>query len=423
MKPLTAKLQSSQTLFVGIDWADREHAICIIDPDGKCTHSDLTHEPAAISEWVEKLKRQFPDCNICIAIEQSKGALVHALMNLGGLTLYPINPKQLANYRTALNPSGKKDDPADAELLAMFLKNHQDKLRPWLPDSPEMREIAQLTELRRKMVDSRKSLVQRLKCTLKLYFPLVLSLYGNNLAHPLLLDLLKRWSTLAELKRVHPQTLRRFLREHGIKNEEQQTTLINTIRSAVPLTDDQAIIRPRSLYVVVLVEQILLLNKNVKQFDKEIAEAVARHPDEKLFRALPGAGDAMAPRLMAAFGDDRERYQAAEEIGACSGIAPVTRSSGKYHSVKKRNACNKFLRQTFHEFADHARKWSPWSKAFYQMKKASGMKHHAILRALAYKWIRIIFHLWKNSEIYNEDHYIAQLKRNNSPVIKFLETT
>lgn len=423
MKPFTPKMPTSQTLFVGIDWADKEHALCIFDPDGECTHATLTHEPKAISEWVENLKLQFPDCEICIAIEQSRGALVHALMDFDALTLYPINPKQLANFRTALNPSGKKDDPTDAELLTMFLKNHQPQLRPWVPDSPAMREIALLTELRRKTVDSRKSLVQQLKSCLKLYFPLALNLYGNDLSHPLLLDLLKRWPTLAQLKQVHPRTLRAFLNDHRIKNEERQTTLIETIRSAVPLTRDQAIIKPQAMYVVMLVEQIRVLNKAIKQSDEEISEKFSQHPDEQLFRNLPGAGAAMAPRLMAAFGDDRERYQAAEEIGAHSGIAPITRSSGKYHSVKKRNACNKFLRQTFHEFAGHARKWSIWSQAFYNMKKTSGMKHHAILRALAYKWIRIIFHLWKNKKTYDESHYIAQLKRNNSPIIKFLETT
>jgi len=423
MKPLTQKLPATQTLFVGIDWADKEHALCIIDPEGACTHDTLTHDPEAISEWVANLKQQFPDCNIVIAIEQSKGALVHALMNFGELTIYPINPKQFANFRMAIDPSGKKDDPGDAELLATFLKHHQQKLRPWVPDSPETRQIAQFTELRRKAVDSRKSLVQKLRSCLKLYFPLALKLYGNDLTHPLLLDLIKRWPSLEQLKRAHPATLRAFLKDHGIKNKERQTELIEAIRSAVPLTNDSAIIKPQSMYVVMLVKQIRDLNKAVKQFDEEIATAFAKHPDVQLFRSLPGSGDALAPRLMTAFGDDRDRYEAADEMESHSGIAPVTRSSGKYHSVKKRNACNKFLRQTFHEFADHARQWSAWAKAFYKMKRASGMKHHAALRALAYKWIRIIFRLWKNREIYNEAHYIDRLKRNNSPIIKFMETT
>jgi len=120
-------------------------------------------------------------------------------------------------------------------------------------------------------------------------------------------------------------------------------------------------------------------------------------------------------------GTDRDRFDTAEEIQNYSGIAPVTRQSGKVRHVSRRYACPKFLRQTFHEFADHARKWSAWSKAFYNMKIAAGFKHHAAVRALAYKWIRVLFYLWKTRTVYDEAVYIEQLKKRNSPVINFLE--
>jgi len=122
-------------------------------------------------------------------------------------------------------------------------------------------------------------------------------------------------------------------------------------------------------------------------------------------------------------GSDRDRYDNAAEVSSHTGIAPVTRSSGKFRSVKKRNACNKFLRQTFHEFASHSRQWSDWAGAYYRMQKSKGMKHHAAVRALAYKWIRIIFYLWKNEKTYDEQHYLNQLKAKNSPILQFLKTS
>jgi hypothetical protein len=52
---------------------------------------------------------------ILVCLEQSRGALIHFLMGYECLELYPLNPKQLANHREALPPSGAKDDPFDAE--------------------------------------------------------------------------------------------------------------------------------------------------------------------------------------------------------------------------------------------------------------------------------------------------------------------
>ena len=99
------------------------------------------------------------------------------------------------------------------------------------------------------------------------------------------------------------------------------------------------------MYVVAIVNQILELNKSIAAFDEQIAEAIAKHSDEKIFRSLPGAGDALVPRMIAGMGSDRDRYDNAAEVQSHTGIAPVTRSSGKFRSVKKRSACNKFIRQ------------------------------------------------------------------------------
>lgn len=399
-KIISPKIET--TLFVGIDWADEEHALCIITPDGITKQLTLKQDADAIQQWVSEIQQQFPDCEIRIAIEQSKGALVHALLNFGDLHLYPINPKQASNFRTALSPSGKKDDPGDAEMLALLLQHHLEKLRPWKPNDQETRTIANLSELRRKLVDDRKALVQKLNSILETYFPVMRKLFKEKLATSLPLKILKRWSDHATMKRVKPSTFKKFLSEHGMKNEEKQTELLKAIRSTTLLTKDKSITETNGMYVVAIVNQILELNKSIKQFDEQIAEAIAKHPDENIFRSLPGAGDVMVPRMIAGMGSDRDRYDNAAEVSSHTGIAPITRSSGKSRSVKKRNACNKFLRQTFHEFASHSRHWSDWAGAYYRMQKSKGMKHHAAVRALAYKWIRIIFYLWKNKKTYDE---------------------
>jgi transposase len=421
-QPETAPTPGPDDLLIGIDWADREHTLCLFDGEQPPEHSRLEQDPQAIAEWVAGLQSRFPGRQITIALEQSHGALIHALLGCDGLVLYPINPKQLANYRKAFAPSGAKSDPADAELLAMFLREHQRRLRPFVPDDPLTRKLARLTELRRREVDERKRFVQQLTDCLKLYFPLLLTLFANKLADELLLGLLRRWPSLAELKRAHPRTLRKFLAECGVRDRDRQTKLIEGFRAAVPLTADKAIIEPNALYAQSLARRIAELNASVENFDKQIAAAVAVHPDESLFRAVPGAGDVLVPRLIAAFGTDRSRYDDAAQMQTYSGIAPVTKESGSSRQVVKRFHCPVFLRQTFHEFADQARKWSRWSKAFYRMKRAAGFRHQAAVRALAFKWIRILYRLWQTRETYDEARYLKQLERRCSPVLQYLES-
>lgn len=421
MNPQTPS--SQPIVSIGIDWADCKHDVWIIAPRAVQNHETIEHDPAAIAEWVASLKERFPGHRLLIALEQSRGPLIAALADYEELELYPLNPKQLSSYRDALYPSGRKNDRVDAELLARFLVAHRDAVRPWRPDSVETRRIAAMSELRRKLVDERKRLVSKLRSTLKLYFPLVLKLTRRELHNGLILELLDRWPTLEKLKRAHPRTLRQFFAKHRITDEDRQSQLIDTIRAAAALTKDKAIVETNSVYVQVIVRQIGELNEGIGDFEDQLQELVAQHPDAPLFRACPGAGDAMVPRLIAGFGSDRDRYQSAEELQCYSGIAPIEKESGNSKFVLKRIACPTFLRQTFHEFADQARKWSTWSRAFYQMKRAAGMKHQAAVRALAYKWIRILFRCWKTHTPYSEATYLAQLKRKGSPVVAFLETT
>lgn len=408
-----------ESVVVGIDWADQTHVVCLIDAHGRSEIAPLEQSPEAIDEWVAELQRRFPGRTFAVAVEQSKGALIHALMKYETIVLYPINPKQLSRYRDALHPSGGKDDPGDAELLARFLLLHASKLRPWKPDTEETRKLGRYVEIRRKLVEERKRLTLQLDSALKQYFPLLMLLFPSKLAA--LLALLDRWPSLGELQRAHPRTLRAFLKEQGIRDADRQTQLIETIRAAAPLTRDPAIVEPSAVYAQTLARQLGELVQSIEQFDQRIAELTARHPDQEIFRSLPGAGDALVPRMIAAFGSDRERYDSAEEIQCHSGIAPVTRRSGKTEHVSRRHACPKFLRQTFHEFADHARKWSAWSKAYYEHKRAAGCRHHAAVRALAFKWLRIIFRLWKTRTTYDEAAYIRQLQTRNSPLAQMLE--
>lgn len=407
--------------FVGIDWADQEHAVCIIN-DETTRETTLDQTPEAIAAWVAELQQQFGERPVAVALEQKRGALIAALLQYPTLVLFPINPKQLARYRESLAPGGGKNDPEDARLLAEFLQKHLDRLRPWAPDDVQTRQLARLCELRRKAVEARKQAVQQLTDTLKQSFPLALEIAGA-LTTLRALALLKRWPTHHALRRANPETLRRFFREHGTRDPQRLDELVQRIRTATPLTRDPAIVEPAGLWTETLVKQVRMFHDAIAGFEKEIARLFRAHEDAALFEGLPGAGAALAPRLLVAFGSQRDRYESALDVQTYSGIAPVTKSSGKSKHVQRRFACPRFLRQTFHEFAQHTRKKSAWSRAYYRMLRARGKKHQAAIRALAYKWIRILFQVWKTRTPYDELRYLQTLRNRNSPIINFLETT
>ena len=161
---MNAKHQSQNILFIGLDWADQEHVCCLkSSAAAKGIVETIRHEPEVIAEWVAGLNVRFPHHRVLVALEQSRGAVIAALAEHQELELYPINPRQLSSYRDSLFPSGTKNDPGDAKLLADFLQHQQHKLRRWQPDAVETRRIAGLCELRRKLVEDRKRLVLQLK--------------------------------------------------------------------------------------------------------------------------------------------------------------------------------------------------------------------------------------------------------------------
>lgn len=408
-------------LFIGIDWADQEHEAYVLDRDGKGTRETIEQTPEAIDAWVAAKIEQAGGRPIGILLEQKRGALIHALMFRENVVLYPVNPKQLAAYRKSYDNAGGKSDRGDAWLMARMLCERQTLLKPWQPDDESTRLLARLCETRRQLVDERTRLSNQLISQLKGYFPGILRLKTGNALSPLLLALLRRWPDPRKLRRADPQLLHKVMKQFGRRSQEQRDELIKEFRGGKLLTSDTALIEPAAMLVKTLVKQIEVVRESIGKMDEKIDAEMNQHPDASLFTALPGAGKALAPRLLAALGSQRDRFENADELAALSGIAPVTIQSGKSRHVRRRFACPKFLRQTYHEFADQARKWCPWSKAYYRMQRARGSGHNDALRKLAYRWIRILIRVWKDRRPYDPDAYLETIQRKNPSIIPYLD--
>jgi transposase len=402
--------------FVGLDWADQRHVVTLREVGtNQQQRFELDQKPEALQNWIQQLRERFGGRPVAIAVEQKRGALIYALMHVEFLCLYPVNPQTLSQFRKAFYPSGAKDDPVDADLLLEILMTHRQHLRVWVPDDELTRSIQLLTEDRRHLVDERTALTNQLTAALKMYFPQGLEWFGD-LHTARACAFLERWSSLQALKRASPSSIRKFYRDQGYRGEDKLKRLIADIRNAQPLTSDGAVLLAGSMKVQALVTQIALLTESIERYDRKIAALFDQHDDSTLFGSFPGAGVSLAPRLLAAFGSDRTRFEFAAEMQQLSGIAPVTEKSGAGIWIHWRLACCKFLRQTFHEFAGQSILRSDWSRAYYDQLKKRGKSHHAALRALAFKWIRIIFRCWKDRIPYDDAVYCNSLKLRRSPL-------
>lgn len=403
---------------VGIDWADQKHVLCL-QPTGneKTEPCELEQKPDALHEWVAKLRVRFEGRPVGIAIEQSRGAVIHALMMYDFLVLYPINPKALARYREAFRASGAKDDPLDAELLLDLLRLHRSRLRAWLPDTVETRRLQLLAEYRRKLVNNRIRHTNRTTSLLKMYFPQALD-WAGELGTVQSCDFLENWPALGAIQHARPSQLRNFYQQHHGRNLDLIEERLRQISTARSLTDDPAIVDALSLAVQAEAAQLRPIIESISRFDQILAQQFASHPEHELYESFPGAGPVYAPRLLTALGTDRSRWESAADLQCHSGIAPVTEKSGKSCWIHRRLACSNFVRQTFHEFAAQSVRYSIWARAYYDQMRGRGLRHPAAVRTLAFKWIRIIYRCWKDQKPYDEQIHMESLRAKQSPLLK-----
>lgn len=407
------------TAFIGLDWADSKHDICLQSSDSaKRQFDQIAHRVADIEHWALGLQQRFGG-PIAIALELRKGPIVYALQKYDFFVLFPINPSMLANYREAFSPSGAKDDPTDAELALELLLHHRDKLTVLQPQSAPMRSLIYLVEQRRRLVDDKTRLTNRLGNVLKQYYPQTLEWFDNT-DTVLFCDFITRWPTLTQAKRARRTTLEHFFADHHMHRAQVIERRLKAIKTAQPLTEDEALISSHQLHAQVLVEQLRVTLQVIQRFDDDIARIAPTHADYHLFSTLPGAGPHLTPRLMVAFGEQRERYHNASQFQSYCGVAPVTERSGKKSWVHWRWQCPTFLRQTMVEWAAQTINKSFWAGAYYRQQRQKGCTYQAAVRALAFKWVRILYHCWQTRTPYDESKYLEALRRRGSPLLKQL---
>jgi len=405
-------------LVIGLDRSDRKADLHLITPaTGQHRSETIDTSPEALWEWLLELRQTHPQARVALCLEQPAVHLVAFLEAYEWITLFPINPITLQKYREAFVTSRAKDDGKDACYLAELLLNHADKLKAWAPEDSATRAVQQLVFHRRALVDERTGLTNRLIALLKQYFPQALFLCGEDLWRPLATRFLLKWSSLQAVQKAKPATLKTFYYLNGSRSAKLLEQRLALVQRAVPVSDESALIDSFSLRVQLIARQLQLLQQTIHSFDQQIAAAFARHPDRAIFESLPGAGPVLGPRLLASVGSQRERFGRAANLQCYTGVAPVTKRSGGSCHIHRRYLCPKFHRQSFHEYAKESVLWSRWAAAYYLQQRTRGSHHHTAVRALAFKWQRIIWKCWQTRTAYQEQIYEAALRKNGSRLV------
>ena len=410
-------------VIVGLDRSDKKADLCLIDVrTGQRRTATIDTAPEALWEWLLELRQQYPEARVGLCLEQPAVHLISFLETYAWITLHPINPLTLQKYREAFVTSRAKDDAKDAEYLADLLWSHHAKLPVWAPEDSATRAVQQLVFHRRSVVDERTALTNRLQALLKPYFPQALTLCGEDLWRPLATAFLLKWPSLGAVQKAKAATLKQFYYLHGSRSQRLIEQRLALVAQAVPVTEELAVIESFVLRVQLICRQLQALQRTLGAFDQQLGAAYAAHPDRELFASLPGAGPVLGPRLLASLGSQRERFgQSAAQLQCYTGIAPVTKRSGGSCRIHRRYLCPKFHRQSFHEYAKESILWSRWAGAFYLQQRTKGCAHHTAVRALAFKWQRILWRCWQDRQPYDDARYEAALHKRNSPVVALLD--
>ena len=405
--------------YIGLDWGDQRHAVQIqAAAGGPVDQSELEQRPH-VPRLGGPARERFGGRPVGIAIEQRRGAVIHALMQYEFLVLYPVNPKALARYREAFHPSGAKDDPTDAALLLDLLRKHRDQLRPWHPDTVTARQLQLLCEHRRKLVNLRGGLTNRITSLLKQYFPQALDWVGT-LDSRQACDFLTKWPTLAAVQRARPTTVRRFYQQHNCRRAPVIATRLDQMATAQPLTTDPAIVDTLALAVQSYAAQLRPLLEAIDTFDTQIAAVFAAHPDRELFRSFPAPGPSARPALRPPSAPTApagtRRPSSSHTWAARRSPNAAARPSGCITAWPVRSSSSRRFTNM-----PTSRSASPSGRAATTIStRGRGNTHHAALRSLAFKWMRILFRCWQDRTPYDEARYLDALRRHGSPLVKEL---
>lgn len=400
---------------VGIDWGGAEHALCVLDARGRVVGTRVVaHTVDAVHAALRWVREQTgaPPAAIAVGLETPHGVIVDTLLD-HGFAVWAINPKQLDRFRDRFTAAGAKDDPRDAHVLADALRTDRRAFRAVVPSDPQVVQLRELCRMVHDLQVEEGRVANRLRAQLERVHapwlalspaadePWVWTLLGAT-PHPAAWPSLGRRRVTAAL---HAHRIRR------LTGEEVLTAVRAPTLTAAPGVADAV-----ALQIASLVPQLVLLHQQhtaaTHQLDHLLATLATaeraegeppEHRDVEILQSLPGAGRIVtATMLTEAAGPLAARDYAT--LRAYTGVAPITKRSGKRRVVHMRYACNGRLRNAVYHWARVSLQHDAAARAYYDQLRARGHHHARALRSVGDRWLRIVTAMLTTRTLYDPAH-------------------
>jgi len=394
-------------LFVGDDWAEDHHDVEIGGDDGRrLAKKQFPEGVAGLAGLHALIADHLPEdadpADVVIGIETDRGPWVQALI-AAGYTVYAVNPLQAARYRERHGTSGSKSDPGDAHVLAELVRLDRAHHRPVAGDSDTAEHVKVLARTHQSMIWSRQRQSNMLRSMLREFYPAALLAFGDDLTGRDALAVLAVAPSPEQGRRLTTARVVTVLRKAGRKRNHQVIAeqIVAALRTE-QLAARPAVVGAYAASAAALVAVLTTLNHQIDLLAEQVAEGFGRHPDVEIYLSQPGLGEILGARVLAEFGDDPQRYVDARARKNYSGMAPVTRTSGKSRVVLARHVRNRRLADALYQQAFSAISSSPGARAFYDAHRARNNTHHQALRALGNRLVGILDGCLRHHQKYDE---------------------
>ena len=390
-------------IFVGDDWSEDHHDVCLMDQAGKRLASRRLPEGLTGIRQLHELIAEHavePD-QVVIGIETDRGLWAGALA-AAGYQVFAVNPLAVARYRDRHHVSGGKSDASDAKLLADLVRTDRHNHRPIAGDSLDAEAIKVLARAHQSLIWARTRHTNAMRSALREYYPAALLAF-EDLAHGDALGVLGRAPTPEQGAHLDLPAIQSALKRGGRKRNiaaraRQIRAALRSEQLAAPAPVAAAFGATTRAAVGIIAE----LNRQIAELETSLAEHFETHPDADIYRSLPGLGVVLGARVLGEFGDDPNRYTDAKSRRNYAGTSPLTVASGKKRAVLARHVRNRRLYDAVDQWAFCALSYSPGARTLYDQHRAANHTHHQALRALGNRLVGILHGCLRHHAPYNE---------------------
>jgi len=391
-------------IFVGVDWAEAHHDVCVLDDAGVVLGRRRVSEGVGGVAALHELVGDHADDpgDVVVGIEVDRGLLVSAL-SAAGYGVYAVNPLAAARYRERHSVSGAKSDRGDAKVLADMVRTDRHNLRPLAGDSDLVEAIKVVARAHQSAIWARQRQLNGLRSALREFYPAALAAFGTDLAAPEAVAVLSLAPTPELGRQLSRSKIAAGLRRAGRqRNIEAKAEAIQAVLRADHLAAPSTLSAAYGAVTRSTMAIVATLNEQIRKLEEALEEGFDQHPDAKIIRSLPGLGTILGARVLGEFGDDRTRFATAKSRKNYAGSAPITRASGKSKIVLARYARNRRLGDALSQWAFCSLTQSPGARAYYDQLRARGKSHHQALRQLANRWVGILHTCLERGVLYEE---------------------